>query len=87
MARADGTPLTVRLTAVDVVLDLPTQLAFTLLFSGPPERLDQGLYELTHARLGRLHLFLAPVAATASGVEYEAAFNLLRESPRDIQQT
>jgi hypothetical protein len=50
--------------------------AFSLFFRGPAEpALEQATYRLTRDGLGEVHLFLVPVARTADGYEYEAAFN------------
>jgi hypothetical protein len=50
---------------------------FSLLFSGPAATtIDQGIYALEHARLGRLSLFLVPVGSVrAASRHYEAIFN------------
>lgn len=49
---------------------------FSLVFRGPAEPfLEQRTYPLEHARLGRLELFLVPIAkAEAGGFLYEAVF-------------
>lgn len=48
---------------------------FSLCFAGPAEpRLEQATWELAHAGLGTLALFLVPVGAGADEVRYEAAF-------------
>jgi hypothetical protein len=50
--------------------------AFSLLFSAPgPDMLPQAIHEVSHAGLGAFPLFLVPVARTADGFQYEAAFN------------
>jgi hypothetical protein len=41
-------------------------------------RLQQGMYELQHAHLGTLELFLVPVGQDHTGLYYEAVFNRLR---------
>lgn len=87
VVRAGGDPITLRLAEVEEQINSPIQLAFTLLFTGPPEPLPQALYQLTHERLGSQHLCLVPVGRSATGMRYEAAFNLLRESPRDNLQS
>ena len=49
---------------------------FALLFVCQDERvLEQGTYAIDHERLGRLEIFVVPVAANESGVHYEAVFN------------
>jgi hypothetical protein len=50
--------------------------AFSLVFQGPADLLlHQGIHEVTHAELGAFGLFLVPIAQTADGFRYEAAFN------------
>jgi hypothetical protein len=49
---------------------------FTLSFRGPREPiLPQGTYELSHAELGTLEIFIVPVASNEAGTTYEAVFN------------
>ncbi len=49
---------------------------FALTFSGPPEQLlTQQIVPLEHATLGRLELFLVPLALDAGGARYEAVFS------------
>jgi hypothetical protein len=52
--------------------------SFALLFRGARESaLGQGLVELEHAALGTIALFIVPVGAEATGLQYEAVFNRL----------
>lgn len=49
---------------------------FALLFrSADQEVLPQSIYQLQHAELGLLEIFLVPVARDQTGVSYEAIFN------------
>ena len=49
---------------------------FALTFSGPPEQLlTQQIVPLEHAQLGRLEIFLVPLALDAGGARYEAVFS------------
>ena len=49
--------------------------AFSTLWQGPQSPvLSQGTYELQHADLGSLALFLVPVAQRDAGIQYEAIF-------------
>jgi hypothetical protein len=49
---------------------------FALLFVCPdPRVLQQGIYAIDHERLGKLEIFIVPVAADGDGVHYEAIFN------------
>jgi hypothetical protein len=48
---------------------------FSIVFLGPHEPvLPQRIYPLTHDALGRLEIFLVPVAQDADGTRYEAIF-------------
>ncbi|CAM5482314.1 hypothetical protein MAUB1S_08093 [Mycolicibacterium aubagnense] len=49
--------------------------AFALTFRGPlAEPLSQAIYPLVHPRLGRLDIFIVPVARQNDGMRYEAVF-------------
>ncbi|WP_144224108.1 DUF6916 family protein [Mesorhizobium amorphae] len=49
--------------------------AFALTFRGPPtEPLQQATYPLVHPRLGRLDIFIVPIARQTDGMRYEAVF-------------
>jgi hypothetical protein len=53
----------------------PVRQAFSLLFTGPSTPvLSQGTYELQHAAVGEVALFLVPIGADADGARYEAIF-------------
>jgi hypothetical protein len=53
----------------------PRTEPFTLLFTGP-DGLPQSTYRLEHATLGRMELFLVPIApASDRAPRYEAVFN------------
>lgn len=84
IARTDAPPIELVLHSA-TPLDLPGEAPpadpsalrrpFSLTFAGPPEpRLAQQIVPLTHARLGRLDLFLVPIAREADGMRYEAVF-------------
>jgi hypothetical protein len=48
---------------------------FSLVFRGPATAvLPQSTYQLSHAELGELDLFLVPIGPDAEGMRYEAAF-------------
>ena len=56
------------------------QECFSAYFSGPAEKgLIQGSYVMDHEKMGRLHIFLVPVAKDEKGFQYEAVFNRLIE--------
>lgn len=49
--------------------------AFALTFRGPQaEPLPQAIYPLVHPGLGRLDIFIVPVARQNDGMRYEAVF-------------
>lgn len=49
---------------------------FTLIFKSDNKNpAAQGIYELSHPDMGTLGIFLVPVGADDTGVEYEAIFN------------
>ncbi|PLP58283.1 hypothetical protein CYK37_15345 [Mesorhizobium loti] len=49
--------------------------AFALTFRGPlAEPLQQATYPLVHPRLGRLDVFIVPIARQNDGMRYEAVF-------------
>ncbi len=50
--------------------------SFSLFFHGPQTPfMPQATYQLRHAELGALEIFLVPVARDQDGFEYEAVFN------------
>jgi hypothetical protein len=54
----------------------PNAYSFHLRFVGPKTpRLEQQTFEIEHPEIGRLNLFLVPVAEDAEGRHYEAIFN------------
>ncbi len=71
-------PFTLKLTQVLKRIHTPKQEAFSLFFHGPAAYpMLQGIYQLCHAELGELALFLVPVGKDEDGFEYEAVFNTL----------
>jgi hypothetical protein len=49
---------------------------FSLVFRGPREPvLPQRTYPLSHQELGRLEIFLVPIAQDADGTRYQAIFS------------
>lgn len=76
----DDDRLSLRLTAVErqtLQPHAPRPEPFSLVFAGPREpRLVQGTYGLAHEALGKLEVFLVPIAYAADGgLLYEAVFN------------
>lgn len=48
---------------------------FTVTFAGPLEpQLEQRMYAIEHAEVGKFPLFIVPVAREADGMRYEAVF-------------
>jgi hypothetical protein len=74
-----GPARTLALTAVHAGIDDEVQLSFSLHFTGPGERLEQGTYPIEHPVLGHFDLFLVPIRRKSTGIVYEAVFNLLRD--------
>lgn len=55
--------------------ELSRRIPFSLLFRGPLEIvLPQRTYSLEHPQMGKLDIFLVPVARKHDGMEYEAVF-------------
>jgi hypothetical protein len=56
----------------------PRQERFCLRFRGPLETpFAQGMRDIEHDTMGKLVLFLVPMARDSDGMEYEAVFNRL----------
>jgi hypothetical protein len=76
---AAGGPMTLELAVASVEELPPHRLRpqpFSLILRGARERpLVQGTYALRHPRLGRIDVFLVPIAPDAGGARYEATFN------------
>ena len=70
--------VTVELVSVSDLRETPRQRMFSLVFRGPLDQpLEQGMYPITHAKMGTESLFLVPIAREADGFHYEAVFNNL----------
>jgi hypothetical protein len=55
--------------------ELSQRVPFSLLFQGSADiALPQSIYTLEHDRMGKLHVFLVPVARKQDGMQYEAVF-------------
>lgn len=56
--------------------DLAPKEPFSLVFRGPRDiLLEQRIYTLEHATLGKLEIFLVPLGPDKHGLRYEAVFN------------
>jgi hypothetical protein len=80
---AGDTPIELELTEVKGYLSAAHEQAgmerFSAFFDGPDDRvLPQQVYPLEHDSMGRLELFLVPIAKEDKGVRYEAVFNYFR---------
>ncbi|MFO1312332.1 MAG: hypothetical protein U1F41_09740 [Burkholderiales bacterium] len=75
-ARDGPIPLRVKSTRALPPHALRATPPFSVIFEGPLDRvLRQGTFPIDHPALGRMELFLVPVARTATGIDYEAVFN------------
>jgi len=67
-----------KLIKVTETVSRPPQEQFTAVFLAPPDSgLEQRIYEMEHPVLGRMDLFLVPVALNENGLEMQAVFNYL----------
>ena len=70
--------VTVELVHVSELRETPRQRMYSLVFRGSLEQpLQQGLYPISHEKMGNHDLFLVPIAREADGFRYEAVFNNL----------
>jgi uncharacterized protein DUF6916 len=68
----------VELVSVSELREMPRQRMFSLIFRGSLEQpLEQGMFLVTHEKMGTETLFLVPVAHEADGFRYEVIFNNL----------
>lgn len=76
----DSTVIETELIVAEDAGSTPRQERFSLIFRGPQEPyLPQSTYRIEHDQMGRLDLFLVPIARDEDGFQYEAVFNLLRK--------
>ena len=74
----DGSDLTVELLSATGLrhASVDGRTGFTLMFRGDRTRpLGQGIRAFAHPALGRVDIFIVPVALGPQGFEYEAVFN------------
>src|SRR5882762_988193 len=70
--RGGGEPFTLALTGIRRRRGPPGfREPFSLELLGRPPASGQGMYRLSHPRLGDLEVFLVPVGASHAGVAYE----------------
>jgi hypothetical protein len=80
---AGDAPIELELTEVKGYLSAPHEQAgmerFSAFFESPENViLPQQVYPLEHDSMGRLDLFLVPIAKDEKGVRYEAVFNYFK---------
>ena len=88
-ASAVGTPFTMtakeraidlELIEVSEVRERPHQTSYSILFRVPENQVvEQGLYDLQHADLGEMQLFLVPIIPIGNQMRLEAVFNFLKK--------
>jgi hypothetical protein len=71
---------TVDLTLLEATASRPSGVGrsepFSLIFQGPPDAmLQQGIYALAHEALPGLEIFIVPIGASETSVQYQAVFN------------
>jgi hypothetical protein len=75
---AEGMVLDLELVEVSESKSHAFQETFSLLFKLPPGyEAPQGLYEMSHEKLGTMHLFLVPIGIEDDRLRLEAIFNLV----------
>ena len=71
-------PLALTLTEAETVGGAPAEgarQAFSLVFRGPEDPfLEQQVYAVEHASLGRIELFMVPIGKAEDGFDYEVIF-------------
>ncbi len=80
VAAGDGTHVDLFLLKISEVAANEFTASFSLIFRAPAD-FDpaQGVYSLTHKKLGVFDLFLVPMRRDADGVYFESIFNNLVE--------
>jgi hypothetical protein len=69
-------PLAVKSTQALPAHALRATQPFSVVLEGPADRpLAQGTFGVEHPSLGRIEIFLVPVARSATAFDYEAVFN------------
>lgn len=77
---ADGQTLDLELVAVSELKERPYQVSFSAVFLTPASSaVDQGLYDLTHERMGEMEIFLVPIGMIEDRMKLEAVFNFVRQ--------
>lgn len=80
-----GDPFELELVEVSDLQTTRRQEAFSIVFRCVSDQvLPQRIYRLGHDRMGEFDLFVVPIKKDANGVYYEAVFNRLFESSKDV---
>ena len=78
----DSNSIEMKLTELSELLLSPQQERFAVVFKGPKEPfLGQGTRQFVHDQMGAFDLFIVPIGADETSVNYEATFNRLVEKP------
>ncbi len=83
-------PVELELVEVTVRQSEPNEQAgmerFSIFFYGPASAfLPQQTYELVHAEMGAMVVFIVPVRQDQRGIKYEAVFNRFKDDPQITQ--
>ena len=75
-----GQSVELELTEVSPLKERPGNRSFSLIFTVPePYKVEQGLFDLQHEKLGDFQIFLAPVGTKKGREELQAIFNFSLE--------
>jgi hypothetical protein len=84
VTREDYTTVALKLVEVSDLKESPRQSRFSITFAGPvDDSVGQGLYKMSHGRIGEFELFIVPVGKNAEVFFYEAVFNRLKEPAKN----
>ena len=76
---AGNTTLVVQLTEVTISKNIDERngrQSFSIVFRGPRDlEMTQGMYPVSHEKLGEFNLFMVPIGPDEKGLCYEAVFN------------
>ena len=76
---AEDKAVEIELVEVSDLRERPHQVSFSILFRLPENiAAEQGMYDLRHAELGEMQLFLVPIEPIDNRMGLEAVFNILR---------
>jgi hypothetical protein len=76
--QVDNHGVDVELVEVSELKERPHQVSFSIVFlMRQSSAIDQGLYDLSHERLGEMQIFLVPIGMDGERLQLEAVFNFL----------